>query len=137
MAHGGGGQASSAVQLTPRTTSDYVNGTWSQLASMNLERLFFPTEVLPSGKVLAMEGEYSDPNTDQNLTNTGEMYDPVTNTWTSITDFPQSSFRDDRFGGPARRPNSFWIHLWPANVHLRSGDEYLVANRNKTTQRCQ
>ena len=31
----------------------------------------------------------------QNFTNTGEIYNPVTNTWTTITTFPQSRYGDD------------------------------------------
>ena len=42
-----------------------------------------------------MGGEYSGPNTDNTDINTGEIYDPVANTWTPIANFPQSNFGDD------------------------------------------
>ncbi len=96
MVQGGNNEASKRwYQLKPNVSGSYVNGSWSQLASMNLQRLFAPAAVLPSGKVLIMGGEYSGPNTDSNFTNTGEIYDPVANSWTSITNFPQAQFGDD------------------------------------------
>ncbi len=95
MAHGGGGSASKLwYQLTPDSNGSYVNGTWSPLQSMGLERLFFASNVLPSGKVFLVGGEYSGPATDQNFNNTGEIYDPVTNIWTSIASFPKPEFGD-------------------------------------------
>ena len=81
--------------LTPDSTGDYVNGTWSSLASMGLERLFFASNVLPSGKVMVLGGEYSDPFSDQNLVNTGQIYDPATNKWSNMAAFPQPEFGDD------------------------------------------
>jgi hypothetical protein len=75
-------------RLTPDSTGSYVNGTWSSLASMSTQRLYFASRVLPSGKVFLVGGEYSDPNLDANWTNTGEMYDPIANSWSPITPFP-------------------------------------------------
>jgi hypothetical protein len=76
-------------QLTPDASGNYANGTWSQLASMSTQRLFFASNVLPSGKVFVLGGEFSGPNLVQNITNTGEIYDPVTNTWSSIAPYPE------------------------------------------------
>jgi hypothetical protein len=75
--------------LTPDASGNYANGTWSQLASMSTQRLYFASNVLPSGKVFVLGGEYSGPNLVQNITNTGEIYDPVHNTWSSITPYPE------------------------------------------------
>jgi hypothetical protein len=75
-------------RLTPDSAGSYVNGTWSPLASMSTQRLYFASRVLPSGKVFLVGGEYSDPSLDANWTNTGEMYDPVANSWTPIASFP-------------------------------------------------
>jgi hypothetical protein len=36
-------------RLTPDASGSYVNGTWSQLASMSTQRLFFASNVLPDG----------------------------------------------------------------------------------------
>ena len=82
-------------QLKPDSKGSYANGTWTTLAQMGLERLFFPVNVLPSGKVFLVGGEYSGPNTDATFVNTGQIYDPVANAWTNIADFPKSDFGDD------------------------------------------
>lgn len=82
-------------KLSPDNAGNYINGTWTQAASMNLQRLFFGSNVLPSGKVFVLGGEYSGASGAQNITNTGEIYDPDTNTWSSIPDFPQLEFGDD------------------------------------------
>src|ERR1043165_4451375 len=82
-------------QLTPNSAGSYINGTYTQLASSNLERLFYASNVLPDGRVFVLGGEYSGPTTTQNWTNRGEIYNPVTNSWSPIANFPQSSFGDD------------------------------------------
>lgn len=82
-------------RLSPDASGNYINGTWSSLASMSLERLFFASNVLPSGKVFVLGGEYSGPQTIQNIVNSGEIYDPVADKWTSIPNFPQPEFGDD------------------------------------------
>jgi len=91
----GDGVSNAWYKLTPDSTGSYVNGTWSTLASMNLQRLYTATNVLTDGRVFELGGEYSGPNGQSNWTNTGEIYDPVANTWTSIPNFPQSQFGDD------------------------------------------
>src|SRR5205807_9530000 len=65
------------------------------LASMHTGRLYFGSNVLPDGRVFLIGGEYSDPNTSLNYTNTGEIYDPVANTWTTIANFPQTRFGEN------------------------------------------
>ena len=51
--------------------------------------------MLKDGRVFVVGGEYSGPNLTPNDTNTGEIYNPVTNSWSSIPNFPQSNFGDD------------------------------------------
>lgn len=82
-------------RLQPDSTGSYVNGTWSALASMSTGRLFFASVMLPSGKVFVLGGEYSGSSCSANDNNTGEIYDPVANTWSPIATFPQSQFGDD------------------------------------------
>src|SRR5262249_13178270 len=79
----GGGVSASWSRLTPDSTGSYAHGTFSGLASMNLARLYFASNVLRDGRVFVYGGEYSGSGS-QNLTNTGEMYDAVANTWTTI-----------------------------------------------------
>ncbi|HEY7032421.1 MAG TPA: kelch repeat-containing protein [Thermomicrobiales bacterium] len=68
-------------RLRPDTTGNYVNGTWSELAPMHHTRLYYASAVLADGRVLVAGGEYSDAGSE---TNTAEMYNPITNTWTVI-----------------------------------------------------
>ena len=95
MVQGGADTASTAwYKLTPDSTGSYINGTWSQLASMHIGRLAYASNILPDGRVFVMGGEYSGPNNALNLTNTGEIYDPVANTWTNIPNFPEPVYGD-------------------------------------------
>ena len=49
--------------LTPDITGSYVNGTWTQVASLpsGYAPLFFSSAVLPDGKVAVQGGEYNAP----------------------------------------------------------------------------
>ncbi len=76
------------LKLTPDSTGSYINGTWSSIASMPTKRGSFASEILPSGKVWVMGGENYGPGEDYVWTATGEMYDPVANTWSPIATFP-------------------------------------------------
>jgi hypothetical protein len=78
----GGGSGTGWDKLTPDSTGSYVNGTWSRIASMNYDRLFFASQVLPSGKVFVSGGEYGAGDTN------GEIYDPIANTWTMADTIP-------------------------------------------------
>ena len=51
--------------------------------------------MLQNGNVFVLGGEYSGSGGGQNFTNTGEMYNSATNSWSSITNFPNSRFGDD------------------------------------------
>lgn len=82
-------------KLTPNAFGSYVNGTWSSLAPMSTQRLYYGSNILPDGRVFLVGGEYSGAGLPQNFNNTGEIYDPVANTWTPIANFPQSAFGDD------------------------------------------
>jgi hypothetical protein len=77
--------------LTP-TNGSYQQGQWGTLASMSLGRLFYPSNVLTDGRVLVAGGEDTSTGSGQN---TGEIYNPVTNSWSSIAVFPQNAIADD------------------------------------------
>ena len=64
-------------KLTPDAQGSYVNGTWSTITPMNDTRLFFSSQVLMDGRVYVAGGEYG-----TGLA-TGEVYNPLTNVWTS------------------------------------------------------
>ncbi len=77
-------------RLTPDNTGSYVNGTWTQLASLPViggtqyAPLYHSSVVLPDGRVVIMGGEYNGSNTEV-WTNLGAIYDPVANAWTAVT----------------------------------------------------
>jgi hypothetical protein len=76
------------MKLTPDSHGSYVNGTWSTVAPGLLPRIYFGSEVLPDGRFWLVGGEYTGPGLLLNWANTGEIYDPVANTWTAIAPFP-------------------------------------------------
>src|SRR5215471_11004916 len=62
------------MRLVPDIHGSYVNGTWvTNIASMNLARLYFASNVLPDGRVWVLGGEYSGPSLTQNITALGEI----------------------------------------------------------------
>ncbi len=71
-------------RLTPDNTGSYLNGTWTQLASMQstYAPLYFASVVLRDGKVLVEGGEYNFLSQDE--TNMGSIYDPAANKWTQV-----------------------------------------------------
>jgi hypothetical protein len=73
-------------KLIPDYTGSYTNGSWSQIASLpsGYTPRFFSSAMLPDGRVIIEGGEY---NTGCNSawTNLGAIYNPLFNTWTSIT----------------------------------------------------
>jgi hypothetical protein len=69
-------------KLTPNASGSYVNGTWTTIASMASDRLFFSTQVLPNGNVYVAGGEYGAGG------NKGEIYNTVTNTWSAAGPVP-------------------------------------------------
>jgi len=79
---------SSWYKLTPDSTGSYVNGTWSQVASLpsGYAPLYFGSAVLPDGRLLVEGGEYNCTGGSCNAvwTNLGAIYDPLKNTWTPV-----------------------------------------------------
>ena len=76
-------------KLTPDINGSYVNGTWSQIASLPIiggtqyDPKFFASAVLPDGRAIIEGGEYN--NGASVWTNLGAIYDPIANTWTAVT----------------------------------------------------
>jgi hypothetical protein len=71
--------------LTPDNTGNYANGTWAQVATMpaGYGPLYFASAILPDGRYIVEGGEYNLGH--DAFTNKGAIYDPVANTWTSVT----------------------------------------------------
>ncbi|MGH6878496.1 MAG: hypothetical protein ACREHV_14135 [Rhizomicrobium sp.] len=79
------GTAGVWYKLAPDKKGNYTDGTWTKLAAMpaGYSPDFFAEQVLPDGRVLIEGGEYNGGSGD--WTNKGALYDPVANSWTSVS----------------------------------------------------
>jgi hypothetical protein len=70
--------------LTPDNTGSYLNGTWTQVASLpsGYGPEYYASAVLPDGRVVVMGGEYNLGTTE--WTTLGAIYNPETNVWNSV-----------------------------------------------------
>ena len=75
-------------KLTPDEFGSYVNGTWTQLASLpdGYSPLYHSSAVLPDGRVIIEGGEYNFFIPD--FTDQGAIYDPLTDSWTPVAPPP-------------------------------------------------
>ena len=73
-------------KLSPDINGNYRNGTWTQIASFppGYTPLFYASAVLPDGRVIVEGGEYNGSGGPV-WTNKGAIYDPIANTWTSVS----------------------------------------------------
>src|SRR5580658_8945869 len=71
-------------QLAPDSSGSYIDGTWSQIASMpaSYTPLYFASAILPDGRMIVEGGEYIGENSV--WSSQGEIYNPVTNTWAPV-----------------------------------------------------
>jgi hypothetical protein len=71
-------------KLTPDSNGSYIDGTWSQIASMpaGYTPLYFASAILPDGRMIVEGGEYIGENAV--WSDEGAIYNPVTNTWASV-----------------------------------------------------
>jgi hypothetical protein len=77
-------------KLTPDAFGNYATGTWSQIASLpsGYEPLYFASAVLPDGRVIVEGGERNTtviPCQQADWTSLGAIYDPVADTWISVS----------------------------------------------------
>lgn len=76
-------------RYVPDAKGNYSNGTWTQVASLQAGYgpLYFASDVLADGRLAISGGEYNSPGNgyDLQLTNQGAVYDPVKNTWTTLS----------------------------------------------------
>ena len=79
-------------QLTPDINGSYLNGTWTELATMPYVETAAAAAVLPDGRVIIEGGEFSGYEEYFTLTNQGAIYDPIADSWTSVP--PPSFFVD-------------------------------------------
>ncbi len=76
--NGGASIGNQWYRLTPDSTGNYRNGTWSAMASMIDTRLYYSAQVLKDGRVFVAGGEYGTGKA------RAEVYNPLTNTWTAV-----------------------------------------------------
>jgi hypothetical protein len=99
-------------KLTPDDFGSYVNGTWTQVASLpdasstanqsGWGPEYFASAVLPDGRVIYEGGEYSG-YFGFALSNLGAIYDPVHDSWTAV------------------EPPTFFQNLYPAHPPMLPG----------------
>ena len=80
-----GNQGQDWWKLTPDINGSYINGTWTQVASLaaGYDPYAMASATLADGRVLIEGGEYNFGSF--SFTNMGAVYDPVANTWTNLT----------------------------------------------------
>lgn len=108
--------SSTMYRLAPSNTGSYVNGTWSSMPSLpgGYAPLYFGSVILPDGKLILNGGEYQACNGAE--TNAGAIYDPVANSWKSVT-------------GP-----SGWSEIGDASGMVLSNGTYMLGNCCYTSQ---
>ena len=107
-----GDNCSDFWKLTPDNTGSYVNGTWTQLASLPSDYAPYAgaSAVLADGRLLLEGGEYSQCGNVFALTNQGAVYDPATNAWTTVT------------------PPKGWNYIGDSPSTILADGEYLIGN---------
>ncbi len=102
-------------KLTPDKKGQYTTGTWSAIATMpsGYAPLFFAQQVLTDGRFIINGGEYDAANNscgNGKWTNQGALYDPASNTWTTVP------------------PPTGWTQIGDAESIVLPNGTYMVAN---------
>jgi hypothetical protein len=81
------GTAGVWYKLSPDKKGQYTDGTWTKIAAMpaGYSPDFFAQQVLANGNVLIEGGEYNDQCGGGCWTNKGAIYNPVANSWSSVS----------------------------------------------------
>jgi hypothetical protein len=111
-------------KLTPDVNGSYVNGTWTQVASSHLSRLFMPSTMLKDGRYLIAGGEYVSGYDHATV----DIYDAVADAWTAGPDMPStigdtaaSSLADGRFLSSSNSTPNTYIFDPVANSWTSAG----------------
>ena len=107
---GAGNGGSGFWKLTPDSSGSYVNGTWSQLASLptGYTPLYYGSAILPDGRLIMNGGEYNGGG--GVWTTKGAIYDPIANSWKSVT------------------PPTGWSTIGDAQSVILNDGTYMLAN---------
>jgi hypothetical protein len=95
-------------KLTLGYTGSAQGGTWTSLASSPYAPLYFGSAVLADGRVIIEGGEYN--NCNPVWTNMGAIYDPATDSWTSVS------------------PPSGWSSIGDAQTVVLNNNTFMLAN---------
>ena len=104
------GSAGNWYKLTPDNKGKYTTGTWTQLASMpaGYQPDFYASQVLTDGRVIINGGEYNQGSS--SWTTKGALYDPASNSWTSVS------------------PPSGWSTIGDAQSIILPNGKYMLAD---------
>ena len=96
-------------KLTPDSKGSYIDGTWSQIASMppGYSPLYFASAILPDARMIVEGGEYIGENAV--WSSKGAIYNPVTNTWRAVA------------------PPTGWTNIGDAQSDLLANGTYMLA----------
>ncbi len=112
---GQGYQPNLWYRYTPDATGGYIDGTWTQIASLQAgyNPSAYSSAVLADGRLAIIGGEYNagENNYQLQLTNLGAIYDPVKNKWT-----------------PLGHPTG-WDYIGDSPNSVLPGGEFLVGNK--------
>ncbi len=83
------------ARLTPDIHGSYINGTWTTITPSHDTRVYFASQVLMDGRVFVAGGEIENESINGNGTGgySGEVYNPLTDTWTMAP--PQNDYFGD------------------------------------------
>jgi hypothetical protein len=97
-------------RLTSDSSGNYVNGTWSPIASLPADYgpLYFASAVLADGRVIIEGGEYNFCRAV--WSNLGAIYDPLADSWTSVN------------------PPAGWRTIGDAQATVLADGTFMVAN---------
>jgi hypothetical protein len=98
------GVSSNWWRLTPGSSGGYTNGTWAPLSPMSTSRKFYSSDVLPDGRVFVAGGEHNN----LILTNIGEIYNPLNDSWTPTKSAGDVDFSDS--GSVVLRDGNVLVH---------------------------
>ena len=102
-------------KLTPDLTGSYLNGTWSQIASLpaGYQPQAYASAVLADGRVVVVGGEYDNTGSFV-MSNKCVVYDPKSNTWTSVA------------------PPSGWDYIGDLPGAVLANGKFLIGNKLDT-----
>lgn len=103
--------SSNWYRLRPSITGSYIAGTWTVAASMpsTYKPLYFASQVLADGRMIINGGEY-DVDCKPHWSKNGALFNPVTNTWTTVPAPPG------------------WTSIGDAQSVVRTDNHYMLAN---------